>query len=303
MTQLNLLDLIYSDIFCEIQKVNSNCLIKSLIKKYILLQFLSLKDFFNLRCVNATLHHYIDHELEFIKQINYAGQDERAIDAFEVLKERCKHLQIFNISNCQWMTNELLIPILQNNSESLVNINLSYCGHITELSLHPIIIHCKKLKKLILSNCYWLTIGSFETLIFHHSDIEELDISGCSMISERCLSLLLQKFIKLRILSLASINSVNDNILFAISKYQTEIFHLNLFKCSEITDRGVGALSLNCKKLETISVRGCLKVTDRSLDLLRNRNIHVDVPKNAANAFINNFDYARRRLNVFYLQV
>lgn len=303
MKQLNLLDLVSSDTFCEIQRVSAEGNMLDIELTLFHPQFLSLKDFFNLRCVNTIFHDYIDNELIILKELNFAGQDEQALDAFKFLTDHCRNLEVLNISNCQWMTDEIITAVLLRNSKTLVSINLSYVGSITEVSLHPVIIHCRKLKKLNLSNCYWLTIGSFETLVFHHSDIEELDLSGCSMISDRCLLLLLQKFKKLRVLSLASIQCVNDNVLFTISKYQADITHLNLFRCAEITDRGVGALSLNCRKLETLSIRGCVKVTDRSLDLLRNRNIHVDVPRNVTNAFMNNFDYAQRRLNAFYLQV
>ncbi|KAG5675988.1 hypothetical protein PVAND_005844 [Polypedilum vanderplanki] len=285
MSEINILHLIYNDTFIEIKR------------------FLSLKDIFNLRCVSSDFRDYFDNELAVLKVLNFAGQDDRAVSCLKLLNNRCMNLRTINFSNCRWLTNDLLIPMLFNNSHTLREINLSRCENLTEMAIHPLIIHCKQIKKLVLSHCsHWLTIGSLEALIFHHCNIEELDLTGCVTMSERCLTLLLQKFQKLKVLCLASMPCVNDNILFNISKFQSDIVHLNLFNCNAITDRGVGALSLNCKHLETLSVRGCHLITDRSLNLLRSRNVHIDVSKTSASAFIIRFNqFARQRQ--FYLQV
>lgn len=234
-----------------------------------------------------------------------AGCDERVIEPLKVLGTLCQNLEVINFARCSWITDDLLIPLLEKNSKTLIEINLSSCDNITQKSLQPIIIESKKLKKLNLSKCFWLTVGSLEAFVFHHSHVMELDLSYCDMLTERCLHLLLQKFRCLRVLCLASVTCVNDNILFNISKYQTEISHLNLFNCSAITDRGVGALSLNCKCLEVLSVRGCPQITDRSLNLLRAKNVHIDVARSHLPVQLvqlnNDFNVAARQM--FYLQV
>lgn len=306
---LNLIDLVLSDTFCEIKKVKSFHAMYSLIlsNPLFIQQFLNLRDLFQIRCVSTTFRDYIDDELTVLKQINIAGSDERAIEPFKVLSRLCEKLEDLNVARYDWMSDDLLLPIIEKSTKSLVAINLGGCDNLTEKTLQPIIIEGKRLKRLNLAKCYWLTVGTLEAFVFHHSYVEELDLSDCHMLTERCLLILLQKFRNLRMLCIASVSCVTDNILFMISKYQTEIAHLNLFNCSAITDRGVGALSLNCNKLEILSVRGCSQVTDRSLNLLREKNVHIDIARNQS---INPIDRLVYRFNnlgpdrhIFYLQV
>lgn len=280
---LNLLDLVFSDTFCEIQR------------------FLQLKDFFTLRCVSRDLKNYVDRELVKTKTLKILGQDDRMIDAFKVISEKCCMLQTINLSRNEWLRDDLLLEILRKNAGTLKTLNLSHCSSLTAAVLQPVIVGCPHLKKLSLQSCYWLTVGCLEAMALHHTNIEDLDLKNCP-VQEQCLFILLNNFRKLRVLSLASISSINDNVLFMISKYQEDIVHLNLFGCSLITDRGIGALSLNCKKLETLSIRGC-NITERSLKLLRARNVHIDVPRNTPNAFINQFQRHSQLNHNLFLQV
>ncbi|CRK93835.1 CLUMA_CG007362, isoform A [Clunio marinus] len=284
MSEVNLMDLVYSDTFCEIQ-----C-------------FLRISDLFTLRCVSKDLRNYIDNELIKLKRLTVPARNEKAITAFQVVSEKCENLETINLNRNEWLTDECLVKLLNKNSKTLVNLSLNNCVNLTSIVLQPVIISCRKLKKLSLQSCYWLTIGCLETIAFHRTDLENLDLSKCKMISERCLIVILNNFRKLKTLSLASVTNVNDNVLFNISKRLTEIEHLNLFGCLLVTDRGIGALSLNCKKLETLSIRGCGDVTERSLNLLRSRNVHIDIPRNPINLFINNLQRMDRN-DYMYLQV
>lgn len=270
-------------------------------------QFLNLQDLFQIRSVCTTFRDYIDDELTVLKEINLAGYDERVIEPFKVLARLCENLEELNFARCNWITDELLLPMIETNAKTITSINLCGCDNLTIKSLQPIIIASKNLKKLNLAKCKWLTIGTLEAFVFHHTHVEELDLSECDIITERCLNILLQKFRNLKTLCLASVSCVNDSCLFMISKFQTNIKQLNLFKCAAITDRGIGALSLNCNQLEVLSVRGCSQVTDRSLHLMRAKNIHVDVARNRSQNPIGELVYRFSDLNnrqqMFYLQV
>jgi Leucine Rich repeat len=281
MDDINILDLVSSDIFCEIQK------------------YLGLKDLFSLRAACKDIKFYIDNELRKCKKLILPNRGERVKSPFKVLSENCSNLNTINLSRNQWIDDEMLMPLLEKNARTLESLNLSDCSNLTSVALQPVIINCSRLKKLNLHNCFFLTVGCLEAIAFHQTNIQELDLSNCIM-GERTLVVLLSSQWRLHVLSLASVITVNDNVLFSISKYQTEIVHLNLFACNRITDRGIGALSLNCKKLETLSIRGCKNLSERSLNLLRSRHVHIDVPRNPTNAFINQF---QRFGNVMYLQV
>lgn len=168
---------------------------------------------FQLRSVCSTFRDYVDDEITILKYINLAGC--LRFEPFRILGTICRNIEVLNFARCSWLTDDLLIPLLEKNSKSLVEINISNCDGLTVKSMQPIIIGSKNLKKLNLSKCFWLTVGCLEAFVFHHSHvIEEFDLSGCNMLTERCLNLLLQKFRWLRVLCLASITCVNDNVLF-----------------------------------------------------------------------------------------
>lgn len=282
---LNLLDLVFSDIFCDIQ------------------QYLALEELLNLRCVAVDFRNYVDSELNKLKRLEIPAKSEEGWkNAFKLFGERCCSLETINLCKNEWLDDDLLIPLLKTNAKTITSLNLSDCSKLTSVALQPVIIDCTRLKKLKLHNCYWLTVGCLETIAFHQTNLEELDLSNCTMIGGRTLIVLLSNFRKLQTLSLASVTNVNDNVLFSISKYQTEIVNLNLFSCKLITDRGIDAISSNCEKLETLSIRGCPLITERSLNLLRTRNVHIDVPVNPRNAFINQIQILRNR-EFIYLQV
>lgn len=286
MSEVTLLDLIFSDTFCDIQK------------------FLSIKDLFTLRCVSTDFLNYIDIELKKLKNLQLPSQDDQAINPFRVLCNKCRMLETINLSNNKWLTDDLVEMILDRNAETLIKVNLNKCSSLTATVVQPVIIKGTKLRKISLQDCSWLTVGCLEAIAFHQTQLEELDLSNCKMISEQCLIVLLSNFRQLKMLALASVPSVSDNVLFTLSKFQTKIQHLNLFSCSLITDRGIGALSLNCKKLETLSIRGCGKITDRSLELLRARNVRIDVPKNNnTEAFLNQFRRVVRLDQDLYFRV
>lgn len=276
MEQITLLDLVFSDTFCEVQS------------------FLKIQDFFNLRCVCVDLYNYVNKEITKLKKLVIPKYNEKTINPFKVLCDKCCNLEEINLSQNAWLDNELLSKILSRNSKTLRSLNLRGCPNLTSVALQPVIIECKNLRKLNLHSCLWLTDGCIEAIAFHHENLEELDLSSC-LISERSLVILLNKFRMLRILSLSSVTTVNDNILFIISRTLKDITLLNLFGCQEITDRGIGALSLNCKSLESISIRGCINVTERSLALLREKNVHIDMPKNVCSFFLENM--RRQQMN------
>lgn len=284
---IKILDLVYSDTFCEI------------------LAFLRLEDLFNLRCVSVDLRDYIDKEFRRLKKIQlptHPAIRPSIIEMFRVLCENCFNLETIIINRNEWLTDALLLPMLTKNAQTLVTLKLNECAKLTAVVLQPVIIGCAKLRKLGLQRCNWLTVGCLEAIAFHQNILEELDLSHCENISERCLIVLLNNFRNLRVVSLASVLNVSDNVLFAISKCQTEIVHLNLFSCIRISDRGIGALSLNCKKLESLSIRACPNVRDRSLELLRSRNVHIDIPRIESNALLNQYQILNR-INIVNLQV
>jgi hypothetical protein len=280
MSEVNLIDLIDCDIFINVQK------------------FLTLKDLFSLRCVNVKFKNYINCELGKLKRIDLPRAHPSAFFSFQVLSERCNYLEKINLNKNEWLSDDLLLSLLQRNTETLTSLSLNDCNNLTAASIQPVIIRCKKLEKLSLQRNIWLTVGSIDAITFHQDNLRELDLSYCDTISERSLVIFCNKFLKLQVLNLSSIRSVSDNLLLNISINLHDLKFLNLFKCIAITNRGLKSLAVNCNKLESLLVCGCPNITEESLSLLRKRNVHIDRPQNLENSMI----HFNQRMNLF-LQV
>ncbi|XP_073825264.1 F-box and leucine rich repeat protein jetlag isoform X2 [Musca autumnalis] len=242
-----------------------------------ILSKLTLKELFTLRCCSQTTKRLVECALEKLIEIDFAGNNSANIDlTFKVLGENCKRLENLQLARCNWMTDDLLLPILERNKHLKI-VNLNECVNITPLALQPIIIECKDLRVLKLSKCQWLTTGAVDALTLHQSNLEEFDISHCTAIGERCLIIFFRKLNKLTVLSLANTLSVTDQVLIQIAKYCRALEHINLVGCAAISDFGIHALSNYCQRLQSLFIRHCPRVTERSLGPLRKR-VFIDRP-------------------------
>lgn len=202
--------------------------------------YLSLKDLFNLRSCSRIALRFVEAALEIRQELQLSGNNSKNIEmAFKILARCCRRLEHLHLASCKWLTDELLLPLLENNKQRLSVVNLNECINITALSLQPIIVQCKELRVLKLSKCEWLTTGAVDALTLHQSKLVEFDISYCGAIGERCLIIFFRKLNKLTVLSLANTPSVTDQVLIQIGNYCRELEHINLIGCASISDYGV----------------------------------------------------------------
>ncbi|XP_062127509.1 F-box/LRR-repeat protein 15 isoform X2 [Drosophila sulfurigaster albostrigata] len=254
---------------------------------------LSLKDLFNLRSCSRTALRFAEAALERQQELQLSGNNTSNIEhAFKVMARCCRRLEHLHLARCKWLTDELLLPLLNNNKQRLSAVNLNECINITALSLQPIIVQCKELRVLKLSKCQWLTTGAVDALTLHQSKLVEFDISHCGAIGERCLIIFFRKLNKLTILSLANTPSVTDQVLIQIGNYCRALEHINLIGCASISDYGVHALGVHCKRLQSLLIQRCHRITERALAPLRQQRVHIDRPRaqNVAAAYnLNDF--------------
>lgn len=138
MSDVTLMDLVNSDIFSDIQG------------------FLGLHELFKLRCVSREFKKYIDQELTRVKVLQLAAHKSRFMEAFMVLAEQCCQIENLNLNCNSWLTDDLLLKMLKQNTKTLQNLSLNYCDNVSPTALQPL-IQCRKLKKLSLQSCSWLT--------------------------------------------------------------------------------------------------------------------------------------------------
>lgn len=263
-----------------------------------ILQHLSLKDLFNLRSCSRCSCELVDYHLSKLKKLMLPRQNSHNIKlAFQVLVNECCSLLEVNLDKCNWLTTELLMPLLVANKK-LQMVNLNDCINVTASALQPILIDCKELRSLKVARCIWVTIGAASAFTLHQSRLKELVMSHGITLDERYLVIFFHKFPLLEVLSLAYTVSVTDNVLVSISTCCKAIRHLNISGCYQVTDRGIEwvfliyvgfvfalicsffrCLAKNLSSLDTLMLRGCPKVSERGVSLLRGR-VRIDKPHN-----------------------
>ncbi|KAJ9592922.1 hypothetical protein L9F63_015427 [Diploptera punctata] len=231
---------------------------------------LSLKDCFNLRATSVLYKELVGAYFRKMRKLNVSMSVRSKGPAFKVLADGCSNIHYLNLSQTKWMTDDLLMPFL-NNNRHLTHVNLSGCCDITSRSLQIIFILCENLKSLNLKDCRWVTAGCIEELVYHQENLEEIDLSSCFNLGDDSLILLIQKFRKLRVLCISNVYSVTDKTMFAIAHFSRNLEHLNVSQCWRIKDEGVWMVGEYCRKLKSLRVRNCQYVTLRSLDYLRSR--------------------------------
>ena len=74
---------------------------------------------------------------------------------FTLLTHDSTKLHHLNLHNCDWVTDDLLRPVLRNNP-ALTSIDLSGCKNLTEGVLQMVSMMCPSISSLILSDCPWV---------------------------------------------------------------------------------------------------------------------------------------------------
>lgn len=139
MSQVTLLDLLLSDVFREVQK------------------FLSIEDLFCVRCLSSSFRDYVDTEFRSLKAIRLPNQNKDVRIALQILIDICGHLEELNLSENDWLSDDLIMPLLKINSKTLKSVKLNRCNSLSPVAIPPLLVDCKNLKKLELRNCDWLT--------------------------------------------------------------------------------------------------------------------------------------------------
>ncbi|CAO1301168.1 unnamed protein product [Diamesa serratosioi] len=166
MKTANFHSILFNDVFHEIK------------------QYLSLDDLYSLRRVSIEIRYFVDTEVNSLTDINLSGSSNCSFQAFNYITSHCKNIVNINLNRCAWLTNELLETIVLKNYKTLQSISLGCCSKLNSNALQPVIINCKKLKKLGLSNNYWLTSGCVTSIAFHLKNLQELDLKSCPILSD-----------------------------------------------------------------------------------------------------------------------
>ncbi|XP_032379372.1 dynein regulatory complex subunit 6 isoform X2 [Etheostoma spectabile] len=177
----------------------------------------------------------------------HAAECSRMTDASLKSMAKLKNLQHLDISLCNKVSDTGIQYLTEGfSSTKLRELNVSYCSHITDLSVMRIAQRLCKLYHLNLSYCERLTDVSLEWL--SGSSICSLDISGCHIQDQGLAAL---ERIRLKKLVLAECVYITDIGIEKLCKNMRDLEHVDVSDCVSLSDPAIRAISFYCRYLVT----------------------------------------------------
>ncbi|GAB6028398.1 F-box/LRR-repeat protein 15 [Chamberlinius hualienensis] len=260
---VNLLDLPFEDI------IHRNILIH-----------LSLKDLFNFGQVSKDCHGIFETCLSKTRTIDLSSKNRKiSKQAFQLIAKLVDHIEVLLFSDCEWLTDEVLHPLLESNS-NINHISLAGCQNLTERSVQLLAQRNSYCLKIVdLCECQWINSESVETLALNCPNIISADFTGCCLINDHAVESLAKSCTRLKAISLSNIYGITDLSLFAIANNCRHLVFLDLMGCYRITDDGIRMIGEYCKEFKSLRVLQCRDVTESSLNSLRSHQVDIDLPR------------------------
>ncbi|XP_034735797.1 dynein regulatory complex subunit 6 isoform X2 [Etheostoma cragini] len=201
----------------------------------------------------------------------HAAECSRMTDASLKSMAKLKNLQHLDISLCNKVSDTGIQFLTEGfSSTKLRELNVSYCSHITDISVMRIAQRLCKLYHLNLSYCESLTDVSLEWL--SGSSICSLDISGCHIQDQGLAAL---ERIRLKKLVLAECVYITDIGMEKLCKNMRDLEHVDVSDCVALSDPAIRAISFYCRYLVTLRMSGCPKMTDMAVQYLTSGSQHL----------------------------
>ena len=192
--------------------------------------------------------------------------------------KRLVNLERLSLYCVEYLTNQALVEIIENNGEMLTLLNLG--GYLAL----PNLLNDQGLKS-IPKSCKKLTSISFELFsssatlehlqdLFQNkvtaSKVEELNFSACRNIKYDMLTQVALNCHNLKILDLSGLGSlVDDNLINLLASTAKKLTYLDLKACLKITDESICQLATQCP-LEILVLAGINVLTDKVIFTIAN---------------------------------
>ncbi|XP_013387642.1 F-box/LRR-repeat protein 15-like [Lingula anatina] len=241
---------------------------------------LAVQTLFSLRRVSKQFHECITYYFQTSKCLNLSRIAARCNGvAFQIMTNDNSNLQELNLRNSKdWLTDELLVPVLQRNGRLLL-IDISNCTRLTNESIRILALHCPNLCRITLRECIWLSVVAVTNLVLHCRGLTHVDLSGCWNLNDEAVVTMAMCCQQLEFLSIAKIYGVTDHAIANVASYCRRLKHLNMTGCWRVTNESVILLAEYCRDLKALQIRECRDINEQSLCKLREKNVKVDIPK------------------------
>ncbi|XP_042351851.1 dynein regulatory complex subunit 6 [Plectropomus leopardus] len=153
-----------------------------------------------------------------------------------------------------WITDRLMMQILQNYSPFVIYLNLRGCTSLKWPSL-KCISECRNLQDLNLSECLNVTDSMVQRIVESCPCLLYLNLS-CTFITNTTLRELSRYCVNLQYLSVAYCNRLTDEgfMYLTTGKGCHKLIHLNLSGCTQMTVDGFRYISAGCPSLREIVI-------------------------------------------------
>jgi len=249
-----------------------------------ILSRLSVKDWFNLRCVSKSFLNLMDQFLCQNNRIDLSLTKKYPERVFRILTDGCTSLKYLNLSGSKVITDKLLKTVLKEN-KGLKHIDLSNCHLLNSGVLQVLTIRNPDMQKLVLEDCHWVTRESIEYHAYYQglnstnkfkSPLLEANLTGCWELTDDIIKCFVLNFPRLKVLRLGKLYSLTDITAVAIAECLPDLEVLDIFGCWRITDSGLHLIGEYCKNMKQLYVNECRGVTEKSLTKFRQRNVIID---------------------------
>lgn len=232
---------------------------------------LNLKEIFRLRQVSSELKLAVTEYFKLNKTVELSSMNSVFNSkAFTLLTSEASCIRRLILSNCKWLTNSCLRPVLEKN-KNLVELDISGCSSVTNECLLVLAENAKFLQRLCLKNCHWVSASAVISIAFHCQYLENVDLASCWEVNDEAVCQLVSHGSSLKNLSIARIYGITDRSLSMVAEMCPKLEELNVAGCWRITDWGVRMIGEYCRNMRYLKVDDCRDVTEKSLATLRLR--------------------------------
>jgi len=271
----------------------------------LLLPKLDIKDWLSLRQTSKTFSSIMDAFFVVNKELKVPPSYSAYLspNKFHNISHSSTNLRSLVIQSCDWLTDDLLKPVLKNNPK-LEILDITDCVNCSSTTLQVLTVNCPNISWLVLRGCTWVDPTALDYFSNHRNSRKKADdIENLLMTMGKGLrtnlkkrtkakyrgkdhlfeSLMMQRrenykrspsklktvgnlrFKPVTVLDLRGCGSVTDDNVETITTVFKQLTVLRIGNNPTISDKSMKSIALNSKLLEILDISSCLSVTDAGL--------------------------------------
>ncbi|CAH2051028.1 unnamed protein product [Thlaspi arvense] len=163
--------------------------------------------------------------------------------SLSMLGRLCPNLLHVELNGLPGITDEGLLPLIENCKAGLSKVNLSSCVNLTDKVVSAIAnLHGITLEQLNLVGCKYVTDASLAAIAKNCSLLSDLDVSKCTITDSGLMALACATQLHLQIFSLSGCSLISEKSVPSLLKLGRTLVGLNIQNCNAISSRMIDLL-------------------------------------------------------------